>query len=106
MYLAWLAWACTAQVYRQGIDDASAGRDFDKSLVDELQNLANRGSTEGFFRRHVHDECQNYQRGHSIPSQQQFVGEIVASDGSMMTVEVKNRFACGDTLELMSPGGI
>lgn len=97
--------ARTTQVYRQAIDDASAGREFDRTLVDELENLANRGYTEGFYRRHVHDEYQNYQRGHSIPSQQQFVGEIVDSDGSMMTVEVKNRFACGDTLELMSPGG-
>ncbi len=100
--------ARTAQVYRQAIDDACAGRDFDKSLMDELENLANRGYTEGFYRRHVHDEYQNYQRGHSIPSRQQFVGEIVDADDAddaMMTVEVKNRFELGDTLELMTPTG-
>jgi putative protease len=97
--------ARTAQVYRQAIDDAAAGRDFDKSLMDELENLANRGYTEGFYRRHVHDEYQNYQRGHSIPSRQQFVGEVVDVDDRMMTVEVKNRFELGDSLELMTPAG-
>jgi putative protease len=97
--------ARTAQVYRQAIDDALAGRQFDRHLMDDLENLANRGYTEGFYRRHVHDEYQNYQRGHSAPSQQQFVGEIVDVQGDMMTVEVKNRFACGDTVELMTPGG-
>jgi putative protease len=53
----------------------------------------------------VHDEYQNYQRGHSVPSRQQFVGEIVDADQAMMTVEVKNRFQCGDILELMTPAG-
>jgi putative protease len=97
--------ARTAQVYRKAIDDAQGGREFDRRLLDELENLANRGYTEGFFRRHVHDEYQNYQRGHSVPSQQQFVGEIVDAGQGMMTVDVKNRFARGDRLELMTPRG-
>ena len=51
--------ARTAQVYRKAIDDALAGRPFDKSLMDTLESLAHRGYTEGFLRRHVHDEYQN-----------------------------------------------
>jgi U32 family peptidase len=99
--------ARTAQVYRRAIDDAVAGRPFDMHLMDELENLANRGYTEGFYRRHVHDEYQNYERGHSIGVQQQFVGEALSCDPARgwLEVAVKNRFAVGDSLELMLPGG-
>jgi len=41
--------ARTAQVYRQAIDDAVAGRPFDAGLLGKLENLANRGYTDGFF---------------------------------------------------------
>ena len=99
--------ARTAQVYRRAIDDAVAGRPFDMALMDELENLANRGYTEGFYRRHVHDEYQNYERGHSIGVHQQFVGEVIGHDPSagMLEVEVKNRFCVGDRMELMLPSG-
>ena len=97
--------ARTAQVYRQAIDDAAAGIPFDMSHMDTLENLASRGYTEGFYRRHVHDEYQNYERGSSIGTKQQFVGEIVDSDGSFITIDVKNRFEKGDTVELLTPAG-
>ena len=48
--------ARTAQVYRKAIDDAAAGKPFDESLMDTLESLAHRGYTEGFLRRHTHDE--------------------------------------------------
>ncbi|OLS62746.1 prephenate-dependent tRNA uridine(34) hydroxylase TrhP [Pseudomonas putida] len=98
--------ARTTQVYRQAIDDAVAGREFDRSLMLDLESLAQRGYTEGFLRRHVHDEYQNYQRGNSVSDRQQFVGELTGErvDG-LAQVQVKNRFALGDHLELMTPGG-
>ncbi len=98
--------ARTAQVYRKAIDDAVAGRPFDKSLMDTLESLAHRGYTEGFLRRHVHDEYQNYERGSSISERQQFVGELTGERrGELAEVRVKNRFALGDQLELMTPRG-
>lgn len=99
--------ARTAQVYRRAIDDAVASRPFDMGLMDELENLANRGYTEGFYRRHVHDEYQNYERGHSIGVHQQFVGDVTDVDaaGTRLTIDVKNRFVVGDSLELMLPEG-
>ncbi|MFP8967860.1 tRNA 5-hydroxyuridine modification protein YegQ [Pokkaliibacter sp. CJK22405] len=99
--------ARTAQVYRQAIDDAAAGKPFDRGLMDTLENLANRGYTEGFYRRHVHDEYQNYLTGNSIGVHQQFVGEVVDADkhAGWIDIEVKNRFAVGDHLELMTPTG-
>ncbi|WP_252090967.1 tRNA 5-hydroxyuridine modification protein YegQ [Pseudomonas sp. MWU13-3659] len=98
--------ARAVQAYRQAIDDAVAGRPFDRGLMDNLESLAQRGYTEGFLRRHVHDEYQNYQRGNSVSERQQFVGELtgVRVDG-LAEVKVKNRFAVGDHLELMTPRG-
>ncbi len=52
--------ARTAQVYRQAIDDAVEGKEFDNNLVSALDGLANRGYTEGFLRRHRHSDYQNY----------------------------------------------
>lgn len=97
--------ARTAQAYRKAIDDAVAGRSFDKGLMDTLENMSNRGYTEGFFRRHVHDEYQNYERGSSISTRQQFVAEITADTGDSLKLDVKNRFEVGDSLELMTPNG-
>lgn len=99
--------ARTAQAYRQAIDDAVAGKPFNMELMDVLENLANRGYTEGFYRRHVHDEYQNYETGNSIGVHQQFVGEVLEhnADTGMLQIDVKNRFEAGDTLELMTPAG-
>ena len=97
--------ARTAQAYRKAIDDAVSGQRFDRGLMDTLENMSNRGYTEGFFRRHVHDEYQNYERGVSVSTQQQFVGEITEIEGTTLTVDVKNRFEVGDVLELMTCEG-
>ncbi|WP_223116238.1 prephenate-dependent tRNA uridine(34) hydroxylase TrhP [Nitrincola alkalisediminis] len=99
--------ARTAQAYRRAIDDAVAGKPFDMELMDVLENLANRGYTEGFYRRHVHDQYQNYETGNSVGVHQQFVGEIVEQDtqNGRLVIDVKNRFECGDALELMTPAG-
>ena len=44
--------------------------------MDTLEHLAHRGYTEGFLRRHAHNEYQNYEYGHSVSESQQFVGDI------------------------------
>lgn len=98
--------ARTAQVYRKAIDDAAAGRPFDKSLMDTLESLAHRGYTEGFLRRHVHDEYQNYNQGYSVSERQQFVGELTGERrNGLAEVIVKNRFDLGDSIEVMTPNG-
>lgn len=97
--------ARTAQSYQQAINDASAGRPFNPQLLHDLDNLANRGYTEGFYRRHTHDSYQNYDQGRSISTQQQFVGEAVGVDGERLYIRAKNKFSVQDTLELMTPEG-
>jgi putative protease len=97
--------ARTAQAYRKAIDDAEAGRNFDMGLMDELESLASRGYTEGFYRRHVHDQYQNYDRGNSLGEKQQLVGDVVSLDQGKLKIDVKNKFAVGDKLELVKPSG-
>ena len=97
--------ARTAQVYRQAIDDAAAGKPFDTGLITALDGLANRGYTEGFLRRHVHSEYQNYENGSSSFDHQQYCGEILERNGDYLKVDVKNRFVVGDVLELMTTSG-
>lgn len=97
--------ARTVQTYRKAIDDAMAGRPFDMALMDDLESLANRGYTEGFYRRHPPGVYQNYERGNSSMSRHQFVGEVLEEQDDWLSIEVKNRFAVGDRLELMTPSG-
>ncbi|MFZ5536641.1 MAG: tRNA 5-hydroxyuridine modification protein YegQ [Pseudomonadota bacterium] len=99
--------ARTAQIYRQAIDDAVAGRPFDPSLIGKLESLAHRGYTDGFFVRHHTQDYQNYLEGASRNHAQQFVGEIVGRDPAtgLAEVEVKNKISVGDRMELILPSG-
>lgn len=99
--------ARSCQAYRRAIDDAVAGRPFDPTLLGELENLANRGYTDGFYQRHHDADYQNYLRGHSESDKSQYVGDAVAFDAArgLLRVAVKNRFALGDTVECVHPRG-
>ncbi|WP_165007369.1 prephenate-dependent tRNA uridine(34) hydroxylase TrhP [Neisseria yangbaofengii] len=98
--------ARVAQSYRKAIDDAVAGRPFDLSLLSELEGLANRGYTSGFLERHKTQDYQNYLNGHSVAKQSQYVGHVTEIDNEgWATIEVKNRFAVGDTIEIIHPAG-
>ncbi len=99
--------ARTCQTYRQAIDDAVAGKPLAPELLRELEGLANRGYTDGFYQRHHDAEYQNYLKGHSESDRSLYVGDAVRFDAArgMMEIEVKNRFAVGDRLECVHPSG-
>lgn len=97
--------ARTCQAYRQAIDDALAGRAFNTGLVAQLDNLANRGYTAGFYERHPDRDYQNYLTGLSQMGSSQYVGDVTGYVDGLAEVEVKNRFAVGDRLEIISPAG-
>jgi putative protease len=97
--------ARTAQAYRKAIDDAESGQPFDMGLMDELESLASRGYTEGFYRRHVHDQYQRYESGNSMNGSQQLVGEVMSAEDGKMKIDVKNKFNVGDHLEVVKPSG-
>lgn len=97
--------ARTAQVYRRAIDNTLAGKPFDPNLIIELDDLANRGYTEGFLRQHKHSEYQNYEYGSSKTEQKQFVAEVIESSPERLTLEIKNKLCVGDKIEIMTPQG-
>ena len=97
----------TAQAYRRAIDDAVAGREFAPELIGQLEGLANRGYTSGFFQRHTPEETQNYLRGYSESGRSLYVGDAVAFDAArgMVQVNARNKFTVGDWLEIIHPTG-
>ena len=99
--------ARTCQAYRQAIDDAVAGKPLAPELLRELEGLANRGYTDGFYQRHHDADYQNYLKGHSESERSLYVGDAVRFDATrgLMEIEVKNRFAVGDRLECVHPSG-
>ncbi|MCB1926239.1 MAG: tRNA 5-hydroxyuridine modification protein YegQ [Gammaproteobacteria bacterium] len=99
--------ARTTQVYRRAIDDAVAGQPFDPALLVELEHLANRGYTDGFFQRHESAELQSYRQASSNSTRSQFVAEVMAVDARTGVAQllVKNKFRVGDELELLTPQG-
>lgn len=98
--------ARTSAIYRQAIDDAVGGRPFNPNLISQLDGLANRGYTSGFYDRHAHADQQGYYSNVSDSSTQRFVAEVTGQpEERLVEVLVKNKFTVGDTLELLTPRG-
>lgn len=99
--------ARTVQSYRQAIDDAVAGRELNPALLGQLEGLANRGYTSGFFQRHTPESTQNYLRGYSESGRSLYVGDVLSFDAArgLAEVNVRNRFSVGDWLEIIHPSG-
>ena len=96
----------TCQAYRRAIDDAHAGRPFNPQLLGELEGLANRGYTDGFYQRHHDADTQNYLRGYSESGRSQYAGDVFWDDErNAVRVEVRNRFSVGDWVEVIHPDG-
>jgi len=82
-----------------------AGRPFNPALITELEGLANRGFTSGFLERRPSQDYQNYETGHSNIGHSHFVGEVRSAADGWAEVEVKNKFAVGDQIEVIHPSG-
>jgi len=98
--------ARTAQAYRKAIDDAASGKPFDSALVGDLDRLASRGYTDGFFSRKGADESQNYETDRPY-SEARYAGDIISYDAqrSLAVVSVKNQMNVGDVVEIIHPMG-
>ena len=77
------------------------------ALITELEGLSNRGYTPGFLERRPAQDYQNYETGSSQTQRSQFVGEVSKTEtrDGWLQVEVKNRFAVGDRIEVIHPSG-
>ncbi len=99
--------ARTTQIYRQAIDDAVSGKTFDPQLMTELENLAHRGYTDGFFERHAPEEMQRYRDSSSRSQRQIFAGEVLEfnAQDKRILVDIKNKISVGDEMELLTASG-
>ena len=99
--------ARATQIYRQAIDDAVSGKKFDRHLMIELESLAHRGYTDGFFERHPPQELQRYRDSSSRSQRQVFSGEVMKfdSDRNRILVDIKNKITLGDEMELITANG-
>jgi len=99
--------ARTTQIYRQAIDDAVSGRKFDPQLMNELESLAHRGYTDGFFERHAPQEMQRYRDSSSRSQRQMFSGEVIEfdRDKKRIFVDIKNKITTGDEMALITADG-
>ncbi|MFH1869767.1 MAG: tRNA 5-hydroxyuridine modification protein YegQ [Pseudomonadota bacterium] len=98
--------ARSCQSYRRAIDDAVAGRPFDAQLIGQLDGLANRGYTAGFYVRHPDRDYQNYLSGSSESSRSLYVGDVIGYDAEgLAEIAVKNHFEVGDRIEIVRPAG-
>ena len=99
--------ARSCQAYRRVINDTMAGKPFDPRILTDLEGLANRGYTGGFFKRVPDAIYQNYSDGHSLPGGGRYVGKALGWDErrGLMEVLVKNRFGIGDEIEVILPHG-
>ena len=95
----------TAQIYRRAIDDAVAGRPFNPELIAQLDSLSNRGYTSGFLERRPMQDYQSYETGGSHATHSLYVGEVLQVANGWAEIETKNKFAVGDTIEVIHPGG-
>ena len=99
--------ARATQIYRQAIDDAASGKKFDPQLMTELENLAHRGYTDGFFERHAPQELQRYRDSSSRSQRQIYAGEVLDFDrqAKRILVDIKNKISVGDEMELLTSNG-
>lgn len=97
----------TVASYRKALDDAAAGKDFDRDLLRSLDGLSNREYTAGFMGGYSPSEMQNYDTGNSNSKYQKFVGEVISDNivNGYITIDVKNRFKVGDSVELLTSAG-
>ncbi|MBT3864762.1 U32 family peptidase [Candidatus Peregrinibacteria bacterium] len=95
------------KAYRRAIDDMVAGRDFDPSLREELDKIANRGYVPGFLKGFPGSSQINLESPAS-KADHYFVGVVREADvlgqDDLYRVEVRNRVEVGDEIEVVEPG--
>jgi putative protease len=91
------------KAYRQAIDDYYAGKEFNEKLKDEVLKVSHREYSKGFY---FGNPEQIYTYG-SYVRNYDIVGVVLSYDEEtkMATIEQRNRFFKGDSVEFMPPKG-
>lgn len=94
--------------YREAIDAVERWEEYDsQKLSEELFGIANRWYIPGFLAGNPNANAQFYERNGSFGTKS-FLGILREYDANekLVRVEVKNNFALGDEIEVVTPNGI
>lgn len=97
--------ATVVGIYRKAIDDYYNNKEkyeYNKEYERILRRCANRDNVPQFF-NDKYDETCSYYNGRQEISNQDFLGIILDYDGKNMTIEQRNYFKIGDTVEIFGP---
>jgi putative protease len=96
--------ATVASVYRKAIDNMMAGRDYDPSLMKELEKTASRGYSPGFLKGTFTEDDIHYEKNEPIQTHK-FIGVVRKHHGLKCEVEIRNRIEKGSEVEILTPEG-
>ena len=93
--------ATITNAYRRALDDLNSGKPFNKQLLEEVEKTSHRRYTTGFY---FGSKDKEYIES-SMPIQSCEFMAVVKDDAidGYATIEQRNRFKVGDTLEVLSP---
>lgn len=93
--------ATITNAYRRALDDLNSGKPFNKQLLEEVEKTSHRRYTTGFY---FGSKDKEYIES-SMPIQSYEFMAVVKDDtkDGYATIEQRNRFKVGDTLEVLSP---
>ena len=92
--------AIVTGAYRHVIDDVAAGRPIDRVWRDEVEHVSHRRYATGFF---YGQPGQYYQNSRYIRDWQVCAIVTDCDENGMATLSLRNKFAAGDSLELVGP---
>lgn len=99
--------AMVSRIYRKAIDDMMAGKEFDRSLLLELDKIANRGYHKGFVAGNLSHHAQEYRHSTSRNYSQKFAGVVIGDSDQpgFVKIEARHRLRPGEEIEIISPEG-
>ena len=96
--------ATVTNAYKRALNDYLSKKEFNHKLLLELDKASNRGYTTGFYYKDKMDE-KSERLDSSAPSQTyEYMAIVLESKNGEVSVEQRNNFKVGDTLEILSPG--
>ncbi|RME14392.1 MAG: U32 family peptidase [Bdellovibrio sp.] len=95
--------ATVTRAYRKALDDYQAGRPFDKSLIQELNKVSNRGYHSGFMMNKISHELQNYEFSTTGGQGSPFCGLVEDNKNEFAIVNVRNQIKKGQAYEAIGP---
>ncbi len=93
--------ACTVNAYRMAINAAMVGRPPEPWVREEVQRISHRAYSTGFFFGDAPGQC--YENGGYLRSYEVAAVAQHWADGVLVAAQ-RNRFFCGETLEIVAPG--